>query len=244
MKVIYLGQKDTSIEGMEYLIVKGIDLVVVAPPESPLSDSALRYGVSIITDDELYQRLDDYKGQVDLVISYGYMKRIKKPLIELPKIGCINFHPAPLPEFRGMGGVYNFAIYENLDYWGVSAHFVDESFDTGDLIKVIRFPIDMQHETAQSLKEKSHEHLIMLFKDVIDTICSGEPLPRVPQGNGRYISRKDFEGLRKIELSDSLDEINRKIRAFWCPPYQGAYIKMHGKEFTLVNEELLRKISC
>ncbi len=54
-------------------------------------------------------------------------------------MGCLNFHPAPLPDFRGLGG-YNVAILEGLPEWGVSSHFVDEHFDTGDLVDVERFP--------------------------------------------------------------------------------------------------------
>ena len=235
MRVIYLGQE--YIEGLKYLIAKGLDdVVVVVASAGPLVDTALQCNVPVMTDTELYL---DMPEDIDLVISYGFPKRIRKSLIKLPKIGCINFHPAPLPEFGGMGGVYNFAIYENVNYWGVSAHFVDESFDTGDVIKVVRFPIKAGQETVASLKQKSHEALITLFREVIDTVHKGESLPREPQGRGRYISRRDFEELRRIKPSDSLDVINRKVRAFWYPPYGGACIELYGKEFTLVDEELL-----
>ncbi len=247
-----MGQKSYSVEGLKYLVEKGTDVLVVTLPEGQLIDAALGNKLPVVTDGELYHYLGTRHKtlecgytleHIDLVISYGYWRRIKRPLFELPKIGCVNFHPAPLPEFRGMGGVYNFAIYEKITYWGVSAHFVDKSFDTGDLIEVRRFPINPQQETAFTLREKSHKYLIALFKDVIDTVCKGGHLARSTQGEGRYISRQDFEKLRKVQPSDSLDEINRKIRAFWCPPYQGAYIELHNKEFTLVNDELLERIS-
>ncbi len=234
MRIVYIGQE--HVEGLRHLIARGLDdIVAVVASEGPLVDMALRYGIPIMTDDEPCV-LED----IDLVVSYGFPRRIKKSLIELPKIGCINFHPAPLPDFRGMGGVYNFAIYEGLRKWGVSAHFVDGSFDTGDIIKVVRFPIGQ--ETVLSLKQKSHAALIMLFIEVMDIVREGSTLPRTPQGEGRYISRRDFEELRRIEPNDSLEEIDRKVRAFWCPPHNGAYVKLHGKEYTLINEETLREL--
>lgn len=260
MRVVYMGKKPSSVEGLKYLIEKGIEVVVVVaiPEDEPvdwhdrLIHAARQYGLPTATDDELY----DYLGgrskipecgyvleDVDLVISFGFWKRIKKPLIVLPRIGCINFHPAPLPEFRGMGGVYNFAIYENIHSWGVSAHFVDEAFDTGDLIKVLKFDINPEEETAFSLSQKSQKFMVKLFKEVIDTVCETGSLPRIPQGEGRYISKQDFEELRRIQPDNSLEEIDRKVRAFWCPPHSGAYIELQGKEFTLVNEEVLRRIS-
>lgn len=236
MRVILLGQE--HIEGLKYLIVKGLDdVVAVVASAGPLADIALQYGIPTMTDTELYLNMPE---DIDLVISYGFPKRVQKSLIELPKIGCINFHPAPLPEFRGMGGVYNFAIYENVKSWGVTAHFVDESFDTGDIIKVVRFPIGQ--ETVSSLKQKSHKALVKLLMEVTNIARETNSLPRKPQGKGRYVSKQDFERLRRVEPTDTLDEIDRKIRAFWCPPHNGAYVELHGKEFTLVNERLLQEL--
>ncbi len=259
MRVIYMGKnKPAVIDGFKYLIAKEIDVVVVvAPPkdqsvleEGRLIDTAHCYGIPTATDDELYYYLSRKGGpseyryileDIDLVISFLFWKKIKKPLIELPKIGCVNLHPAPLPDFRGVGG-YNFALYENRSSWGVSAHFVDESFDTGDIIKVQRFIIDPKEETVFSLEQKSHRLLLDLFKEVTDIACDTGLLPRAPQGKGRYITRQDFENLRKIQPDDTLMEIERKIRVFWHPPYAGAAIELQGKEFTLVNEELLMEI--
>ena len=42
----------------------------------------------------------------------------------------------------------------------MSAHFVDEEFDTGDLVRVDRFPIDRERETALSLDIRSQERLL------------------------------------------------------------------------------------
>ena len=46
----------------------------------------------------------------------------------------------------------------------MSAHFVDEEFDTGDLVRVDRFPIDRESETALSLDIRSQERLLALFR--------------------------------------------------------------------------------
>ncbi|MFC1994387.1 formyltransferase family protein [Chloroflexota bacterium] len=258
MRVIYMGRKPAASEGLKYLVEKGVDVAVVTAPlanqlvywKEKLTDTAHQYGIPTATDSELYYYLSK-EGKasekrymvedIDLVISFLFWKRIKKPLIELPKIGCINFHPAPLPEFRGVGG-YNFAIYENLPYWGISAHFVDESFDTGHIIKVIKFDINPAEETAFSLEQKSQRFLVQLFKEVIDIACERKVLPRSPQGEGRYITREDFEQLRRIYPDDTVEGIERKIRAFWYPPHRGASVEIQGKEFTLANENVLKDI--
>ena len=107
--------------------------------------AAERHGLRLATDDELYAEID------------GRVAGRRRPGALVPVLeahpaaadrrwagsACLNFHPAPLPDIRGLGG-YNVAILEDFAEWGVSAHFVDEEFDTGDLVRVDRFPIDRE----------------------------------------------------------------------------------------------------
>ena len=151
-------------------------------------------------------------------------------MIKLPKIGCINFHPAPLPEFRGVSP-YSFGILEDFPYWGVTAHFIDKDFDTGDIIKVKKFDVDLKMETSLSLEEKRQVYLFYLFKEIITIVLEDKKLPRVKQNKGRYFSYKEFERQRQINESDSIEIVNKKIRAFWYPLLPGAYVKIQGKTF-------------
>ena len=69
---------------------------------------------------------------------------------------------------------------------------------------------------------------------------AGEELPREPQGPGRYVSRDEFESLRRLRPGD---DVERKLRAFWYPPYQGALVEVDGRELTLVDERLLAEMA-
>lgn len=258
MRAIYMGKdKPSAIHALRHLLESGVEVVcVVAPPPGSatnpcLADAARDLGLPLSTDRALYDRLagDERAApgvgrleNVDLVLSFLFWKRIRRPLIELPRMGCLNFHPAPLPDFRGLGG-YNVAILEDLPEWGVSAHFVEESFDTGDLVKVERFPIDATAETAYSLEQRTQRHLLRLFQDVLALALGSDPLPRTPQGAGRYIDRQEFERMRRIDLDEPADHIERKIRAFWYPPYRGATVELDGEPFTLVSDVLLEEIA-
>ena len=51
-----------------------------------------------------------------------------------------------------------------------------------------------------------------------------------------------FQKIRKINPNDTLEEMERKIRAFWYTPYDGAYVELHGQKFTIINEKLLAEI--
>ena len=158
------------------------------------------------------------------MVSFLFWNRIREPLISLGRLGCINLHPAPLPDLRGVGG-YNVALLEGREEWGVSCHFVDEQIDTGDLVEVERFPIDAAAETALSLDVLSQERLLALFQRVMERALGGAELPREPQGEGRYVSRAELEELRVVRPGDDLE---RKLRAFWYPPWPGAVVELDG----------------
>jgi methionyl-tRNA formyltransferase len=163
-----------------------------------------------------------------------YPERIREPLISTPPGGCINFHPAPLPDYRGFA-VYNFGILNGEDTWAVTAHYVDPTFDTGDIIRALRFPIDPLTETPASLRRTCQAHLLILLEDIVTSLKANEPLERVPQGEGTTYHRRLIETHRFIEPGDSAELVHRKIRAFWCPPY--------GEEFTLVDRHILGQLA-
>ena len=238
--------KRSAVRALDHLVETGWEVPVVvaaepdalARPEQRLDQAAERHGLPLAAVGEVYERLEAGE-EVDVVVSFLFWERIREPLISAPRIGCLNFHPAPLPDIRGLGG-YNVAIAEGMPEWGVSAHFVDADFDTGDLVAVERFPVDPDAETAYSLDVKSQERLYEVFASVMDRALRGDDLPRTPQGEGRYISREEFEELRKIRPGD---DVERKLRAFWYPPYPGATVEVDGRELTVVDERLLSELA-
>jgi methionyl-tRNA formyltransferase len=245
MRVVFMGKsKRTAVRALDWLVESGAEVVAVVAPEPDrwtrppqrLDLAARRHGLRLASDAELYAGPPD---GVDLVVSFLFWNLIREPLISLGRIGCLNFHPAPLPDFRGVGG-YNLAVLEGLPEWGVSCHFVDESFDTGDLVEVERFAIDPAAHTALSLDLETGEHLVALFRRVMERALAGAELPRRPQGDGRYVSREEMERLRVVRPGDDVD---RKLRAFWYPPYPGAVLEVDGRHLTLVDEGLLAEVA-
>jgi methionyl-tRNA formyltransferase len=255
VKAVFMGKcKRSAARSLEWLLDQGCEVaaVVSAQPddltveEQRLDRVAERHGLPLVDDTGLYEAIADPSGSeldlegVDMVLSVLFWKRIREPLISLGRLGCLNFHPAPLPDVRGLGG-YNMAVLEALDEWGVSCHFVDEQFDTGELVQVDRFPIDPDAATAWSLDVDSQEHLFDLFTAVVGRVLAGEDLPRSPQGEGRYISGDEMYAQRRIEPGD---DVGRKLRAFWYPPWPGAVVEVEGRELTVADDALLAQVAA
>jgi methionyl-tRNA formyltransferase len=254
VKVVFMGKcKRSAARALEWLVEHGVKVAAVVAaepdgltrPEQRTDLVAERHGLPLASDEDLYAALAEPRSSrlnldgVDFLISFLFWKRIRAPLLALGRRGCLNFHPAPLPDLRGVGG-YNVAILEGRREWGVSCHFVDEDFDTGALVAVDRFPIDPDSATALSLDLESQARLLALFVRVMERALSGEELPRTPQGEGRYVSRAELERLRRVVPGDDLD---RKLRAFWYPPWPGAVMEVDGRAVTLVDERLLSELA-
>jgi pyridoxal phosphate-dependent aminotransferase EpsN len=215
--------------------------------QEPLKVRAKELGVPVMTDRHAYATLaesspDSVFSHVDLVISYLHASRIREPLIRLPRLGCFNFHPAPLPELRGLGG-YNFAILNGMRQYGVSVHWVAESIDTGDIVEVDRWAIDPDCETAVSLERESQERLAALFVRFMEQLEAGHAITALRQGDGSYITRQQMEAAKALPSAASAEQIDRCARAFWFPPFDGAYVERDGVKFTIVPPRVLKELA-
>lgn len=252
MRVIFLGRKPYGALALEHLIKRGFEVIyVVCPPkkekvywQKKVCDTAKKYNLKIISPEQLDRKIAKNQiKNIDLVISFLYWKKIKPELFNLAKIAAINFHPGPLPDFKGWA-TYNYAINQQLTHWGGTAHLIDENFDTGPIIKIKKFKINSKKESAYSLEFKTQKNLYLLFKEIINDIELGKKIKANQQNKkGVYVSKRELEDLKKITPKDSLEIIRRKIRAFWFPPFDGLKINIKGEDFTLINRELLKQIA-
>jgi len=260
MRVIFFGRKNIALKALDHLLGKNWEVLPVVPrtpepdwAEKPSFQEGLEQrGLNYAFQEQILQALSGKSAPegiklflaqpVALVISYLFPERIKSPILKLPFVAAINFHPAPLPEYGGMAG-YNYAILEKRTSYGVTAHHMEETFDTGDIILSKKFKFDPESITALELEQITRPYLLELFQEVMSLIDAGEKLPRIKQGKTRYVSREEFERSKKIDLSrESPEQIERKARAFWYPPYTGAYITVQDEKFTIIPEGKLKEL--
>lgn len=246
MNILFMGRKRYAAELLEWTMKQGAHIVAVVTDShfshSPTALEAQRLGIPVISLEEAEQYMSEDASFADLVVSYLFWQKIKEPLISHPQYGCINFHPALLPQWRGTAG-YNMAIMHKLQEWGATAHYVDENIDTGAIIRTYKFNFDYRYETAYSLEEKTQRIQQDLYKHVFTDIMEQGKLPAIAQQDeqGVYISRRQMEEAKRIDFTS--DDIDLKIRAFWFPPYTGAFIEANGQRYTLVNDELLQQLA-
>lgn len=80
------------------------------------------------------------KRGVELVALAGFMRIVRKPLIDAFPNRIMNIHPALLPAFPGLHGQKQAAEY-GVRISGCTVHFVDEGMDTGPVIIQAAVPV-------------------------------------------------------------------------------------------------------
>ena len=72
--------------------------------------------------------------------------------------------------------------------------------DSGDIIKVLKFPI-YPSDNVETLLTRTYEHQLILFYEIINYLQKGKTLPKSNEKWSREpYSRKDFDELNNIQL--------------------------------------------
>ena len=146
------------------------------------------------------------KCEALIVAGYPWLIKGWEPYIPF----ALNFHPSPLPVGRGPYPLFQ-AILEAWPEWGVTAHALDPSFDTGPILAQKLFPLSPD-ETHDSLLAKCQ----MASKQIAALLA--DDLPRLwaqasPQGAGNYWPRMT-QAQRTIDWTQGVRAVLRTIRTF------------------------------
>ncbi|MGI9323262.1 MAG: phosphoribosylglycinamide formyltransferase [Pseudomonadales bacterium] len=119
------------------------------------------------------------KAEVDLVVLAGYMKKLGPQLLAAYQRRIINVHPSLLPKHGGQG-MYGMRVHEAVlqageRQSGVTVHFVDSDYDTGDIILQAEVEV-AANDTAQTLAAKirplEHGTLLAAIKQLQETAAT------------------------------------------------------------------------
>ena len=110
--------------------------------------------------------------KVDLICLAGFMRIIKKPLLEAFKGRIINIHPALLPSFPGLD-VQRKAIEYGVKFSGCTVHFVTEDVDAGAIITQAAVPV-LDDDTADILAARILKEEHRIYTEAINIVVSGK----------------------------------------------------------------------
>ena len=92
-------------------------------------------------------------NQIDLIISIASSEIFENEILNAPKKGCINYHTALLPKYRGRQPLF-WALLNGEKEIGISIHEMDEKLDNGPIIVQRKIPVSSK-DTLHSIYLKT-----------------------------------------------------------------------------------------
>jgi phosphoribosylglycinamide formyltransferase 1 len=160
-----------------------VALVVCNKPGAAVLDKAEKAGVpTLLIEKERFFRGDAYLPELEaagigFVVLAGFLWKIPQPLIDAYPRRIVNIHPALLPKYGGKGmygnNVHEAVILNGEMESGISIHYVDEHYDSGDVIFQTACPI-LPGDTADALANRIHQLEHLHYPRVIEEVVSRE----------------------------------------------------------------------
>lgn len=171
----------------------------------------------------------------DLIVTAAYGKILPQRILDIPSKGSVNVHASLLPKYRGSAPV-QFAIMDGESETGVTIMKMDAGIDTGDMISVVKVPIDENIDTEglmAQLAEAGGKLLIETLPGYLDG-----SIKSVPQDNDKATlcsMIKPEDGI--IDWKDTARKIHDRVRALTAWP--GASTLLDGNKLKIYKTRLV-----
>ncbi len=244
LKIIFAGTPDFSVPPLKALIDSPHEVVAVfTQPDrpagrgrkltpSPVKACALQHDIPVYQPERL--RSEEEQRQVielaaDLMVVVAYGIILPKPVLEAPRLGCVNIHASLLPRWRGAAPIQR-AILAGDRETGITIMQMDEGLDTGDMLLVEKCPV-APDDTGSSLHDKLSELGASALMKALPGIAKGSLTAEKQDDTQANYASKLNKAEALINWSDAAEQIVRQVNAFnaWPVAQTPVDIKSTGK---------------
>ena len=156
----------------------------------------------------------------DVIFCFGWSRLIKAPLLRLPPMGVVGFHPAALPANRGRHPLI-WTLVLGLRETASTFFLMDKGADSGDLLSQIKVPI-YESDDAANLYERVTGIAMGQLREFVPRLAAGE-IQRIPQDHklaNVWRKRDAVDG--RIDWRMAAESIHNLVRGL-ARPYVGAH---------------------
>jgi methionyl-tRNA formyltransferase len=156
----------------------------------------------------------------DVIFCFGWSRLIREPLLSLPALGVIGFHPASLPANRGRHPII-WALVLGLDETASTFFRMDSGADSGDIVSQIRLAINPS-DNARTLYDRITTLAMKQLRDFVPRLANGSIQPMSQDHSLANTWRKRGVADGRIDWRMSASSIHNLVRGL-TRPYVGAH---------------------
>lgn len=210
---------------------RGLELV-----PSPVHQAAEKFGIPVFTPKSLKSPEEQaqfaaFEADVAVVVAYGLL--LPKPILDAPKLGCLNLHGSLLPRWRGAAPIQR-AVMAGDAQTGVMVMRMDEGLDTGPVGMAEIIPI-----TSGMTSGTLHDRMMGIGADLMARALAAlerGSLGFTPQASeGVTYAAKITKEECRIDLAKPAQAVLSHIHGL--APFPGAWLEVNGTRLKVLAAE-------
>ncbi len=243
MRLAFMGTPEFAVPTLDALIAAGHDVAAVysqpprpggrrgkAPTPSPVQRSAEAAGIEVRTpaslrDAEVQAEFEALKLDAAIVAAYGLI--LPQPILDAPKLGCLNVHASLLPRWRGAAPIQR-SILAGDRLTGVTIMKMERGLDTGPMLAAM--PAEIDRKSAGELSAELAGIGAALMVRVLNEWWRVGSRPQ-REAAATYASKIEKQEAR-LDFSLPAVDVERRIRAF--NPAPGAWFEHQGERIKIL----------
>ena len=247
LRLAFLGTPDFAVPSLASLIDAGHQLVAVytQPPRpagrghraqrSPVHAFAAEHDLPVLTparlrDPEEHARFAALDLDLAVVAAYGLI--LPRPILDAPRLGCLNVHASLLPRWRGAAPIQR-ALLAGDRETGITLMQMDPGLDTGPMLVAESVPIGPD-TTATALHDTLAALGARMLPPALTRLETGTLAPRPQPEDGVTYAAKITREDGRIDWQDA-GYVVRQVRAL--TPWPGCSFDYSGKSLRVLAAE-------
>jgi len=239
LRAAFLGSADFALPGVAALLEAGHEIACVYTQpsrpagrgqglrETPVARFAAARGLEIRTPKSLKRAAEQeafaaLKLDVAVVIAYGLI--LPSPILDAPRLGCVNVHGSLLPRWRGAAPIQR-AIMAGDRETGVMTMRMDEGLDTGPVYAAAATPIEAD-DTAGAVHDRLALMGARLLVETLAALEAGTAMAAPQPAEGAVYAPKITPEETRIDWTRPAREVDCMIRGL--APSPGAWFVHEG----------------
>ena len=225
MRIIFMGTPDFAVPALAALADAGHEIIAAytQPPRpggrrgrdltpTPVHRAAelrgipVRHPLSLKGADE-QAAFAALAADIAVVAAYGLILPV--PVLEAPRLGCLNLHASLLPRWRGAAPIQR-AILAGDAETGIGVMRMEAGLDTGAVLAEARTAI-----AAKTAGELTEELAALGARLIVRVLADLPAFPEVPQPEaGVTYAKKLDKAETRLDFNQAADVVERQVRAF------------------------------
>jgi methionyl-tRNA formyltransferase len=243
MKYVYAGDRQIAVNILRYLLEQGYQPQALllndedkASHNDALKELVAPLGIPVFVGNEFrsVKAIEFYyNDRPDYFLGIHFPKLIPAEILNIPKVGFLNLHPAYLPYNKGWH-TPSWAILEGTPY-GATLHFMSEELDAGDIIHQKELKIRPE-DTAHSLYQKVLVLEEEVFREALPSLLTLKPMRKPQREAGTAHRQKDLETMRELKLNEPVKTglLIDRLRALTTSRWEeAAWFEKDGKKYLI-----------